>query len=146
MTSIFSFIKRVHEPAIDPAVAKLARVKALKEEALANAAADAAHEGRKPTLTDYFIACEVLGEKNASELRAENIAWDRKIYTDLSGLTVQGYLIRQEDIAPPADVRQRAMERAQNVAAHQQRQPTVLDFLRSIKHELDLLLPAKKAG
>lgn len=147
MTSIFSFIKRgSSEPAVDPIVQQRATVRALKEEALARAAAEARSESRMPTMTDYFIACELLGQERKAMLDEQQIQWGSKVYVDMSGLTIQGFLIRKDDLMPPADVRTRAMERAKNIAGHQGRQATTLDMLYAIKAELDTLLPQVKVS
>lgn len=127
-------------------VQQRATVRAMKEEALARAAADARAESRMPTMTDYFIACETLRGERKAELAAQQIQWGPKVYADLSGLTIKGYLIRKEDLVPPSDVRARASERAKQIAQHQNRVPTALDMLQAIKAELDAILPVEKVS
>lgn len=147
MTSIFSFMKRgPAQPANDPLAAQRARIKGFKEESLERASTEAHAEGRMPTLTDYFIACEMLGAERRGLIADEHLHWGPKVYTDLSGLTIDGFLIRREDLTPPADMRLRASANAKELAKYQGRTPTMLDYLRAMKSELDKSLPVQKVS
>lgn len=134
------------QPEHDPLAAQRARIRGFKEEALERASADARAEGRMPTLTDYFISCELLGEERRTLIASEQLAWNVKVYTDLSGLTIDGFLLRREDLAPPADMRLRASANAKEMAKYQGRTPVMLDYLRAMKTELDKVLPMQKVS
>jgi hypothetical protein len=146
MSSFFAFLKRTPEAAApDPMAQHLAAIKALKTHALSMAIADAHADKRMPTITDYFIACEMLGQEKSAELAEKNIVWNVKVYADLSGLHIDGFLMRKEDLTPPTEVRQKASQYAVGLAKHQNRVPTTLDYLMAVRRELEFILPVKAA-
>lgn len=134
------------QPVQDPLAAQRARLKGFKEEALERARVAANAEGRMPTLTDYFIECELLGQERRELIAAEKMHWNVRVYADMSGLLIEGYLLRKEDIKPPAEIRARANAKATEIAAYQNRKATTLDFLQAMRTELDAVLPARKAS
>lgn len=131
---------------MDPLAAQRARIKGFKEEALERASVDARAQGRMPTLTDYFIACEMLGELRRELIASEGLSWNYKVYTDMSGLTIDGFLIRREDLSPPVEMRQRASAKARELAQYQGRKATMLDLLHAMRTELDAALPVEKVS
>lgn len=75
------------------------RLFALRRTALDLAAATARHENRQPTLADYITAAESL----RGQVETQGLQWGPRVYANLSGQTIRGFLIRREDIdaAPP---------------------------------------------
>lgn len=146
MAGIFSFFSRDAAQVADPLAQQAADIKALKQEAIARAALDAKAERRMPTLTDYFIACEELGEQRRDEFAMRGMHWGVRVYADISGLALDGYLIRKDDVAPPAEARAAASQHAKAIAAHQNRQATTLDYLYAMREELEKFNSTKKAS
>lgn len=124
---------RTPEPTVDPLAQQAADLRALRQEALTRASTDAKAENRQPTLNDYFIACEQLGEQRRSEFEARGVQWNPRIYADISGMQVDGYLIRRDDVVPSNDVREVAALRAQGIAQSQGREPSNLDYLEAVR-------------
>lgn len=146
MAGIFSFLSRGETTLVDPLAQQAADLRALKIEAIGRAALDAKSEKRMPTLTDYFIACEQLGETRREEFAARGMQWGVRIYSDISGLTLDGFLIRKDDVTPPLEARQAASAKARDIAAFQNRKATTLDFLYAMRDQLELLNTSKKAS
>ena len=65
----------------------------LKRDALAAATRMAQGENRAPTLKDYIAAAD--GMRNRAEI--EGLRWDARVYADLSGQKLDGFLINQAD-------------------------------------------------
>lgn len=83
-----------------------------KKEALQIARANAGIDGRPPTISDYYIACEQLGEQHEHRMARQGLEWNAKIYADMRGQTLDGFLIRQGEIEPDASAQQAAIRLA----------------------------------
>jgi hypothetical protein len=105
----------------------------LKNEALQQADRAAQNDQRQPTLSDYFIAAHKLGITNREALQKHQIPWGPRIYSDLSGLKITGFLIREGEISPSADIRQQAMQLANEEAAKAGRKASLPDFLNAVR-------------
>ena len=100
---------------------------------MARDAATARGDGSKPTMTDYFIAAQQLGETHGEEMAAKGIQWNAKIMADLSGHRIDGFQINKSDMQPRAEVLQMATLRAMTVASEAGRQPKMSDVLKEVQ-------------
>ncbi len=98
-----------------------------KKQALDMALTAAKAEGRKPTMTDYFIAAEAIGQEK--HLPADQ--WNAKVYSNLSGQTLTGFQVNRADLEPPRDVQLYATQQAAQRAESEGRAVTRLDVLRA---------------
>ena len=104
-----------------------------KREALQLAKTAAEADGRRATMTDYFIAAVKLGESKSAEMSARGIQWGPQVIADLSGQTLDGFQINKADMEPPRNVQMLASIRARQAAQAQGRQPTLGDTLAALQ-------------
>ncbi|MES2985345.1 MAG: hypothetical protein V4735_09185 [Pseudomonadota bacterium] len=92
-----------------------------KKEALGIAAEQALARGEKPTIIDYYIAAQKVGEKHAEEIANRSIEWTPQVIADLSGQRITGFNINKADMEPSPELRRAAVllatSRAENGAA-----------------------------
>ncbi|MFZ4541826.1 MAG: pentapeptide repeat-containing protein [Rickettsiales bacterium] len=115
----------------------------LKKIALANAAETATAEGRRPTMTDYYLAAENLRETHGEEMRRNGIEkWTPEMYADLSGQRISGYDMNKADMEPSLAKQCYAMKLA-NEETMGHRPTTAKDFLMAMQKidRLELVPP-----
>jgi uncharacterized protein YjbI with pentapeptide repeats len=101
--------------------------------AMAREAAEARGDGSKPTMTDYFIAAQELGETRGEEMAANGIQWNPKVIADLSGQHIDGFQINKSDMQPRHEVLQMATLRAMTIASEAGRQTQMSDILKEVQ-------------
>lgn len=108
---------------------------AYKREALelAQKTAQERGDGSRPTMTDYFIASQTVGELRADEMAARGVQWTPKVIADLSGQHIEGFQINKADMEPSQNLRQFATIRATEMAQSQGRKATLPDILRAMQ-------------
>lgn len=96
-----------------------------KREALNLAKQTAAerNDGKLPTMTDYFIAAQKIGETHADAMKTQGIQWTPAVFSDFSGhkkdgldITIDGFQINREHLEPPREALLLATHRAQQAA------------------------------
>lgn len=80
----------------DPLAEETAAVRTLIGEAITNARTAALAEGRQPNLSDYMEAANDL----SGRAEQQGLAWGPRVFADLSGQRLEGFVIRQEDLYP----------------------------------------------
>ncbi len=104
-----------------------------KSEALALAKASASAQGNKPTMTDYFIATQQIGEKYADQMAIQGVKWTPTVIADLSGQRIDGFQINKSDMQPSKQTLMAASLRASQSAQEQGRKPTLSDTLAALQ-------------
>lgn len=88
----------------------------------------------RPTMTDYFRACELVGEQNRAEMATNGVEWNPKVYADLSGQRMEGFQINKAHLeAPPQEILQTAMLRALQTKGARVQTSDVLDQIGQIQ-------------
>lgn len=140
-------------PAVAPAMTLDAESRMLfdyKTEALSMATEAAAERSKAtgiesmPTMTDYFIAANKLGETKAQEMKERGVDWSPRVFADLSSLTdntgkvtaemhISGFQINKADIEPLADIKMFATMKAAELAQAEGRKAGLPDMLQALQ-------------
>jgi uncharacterized protein YjbI with pentapeptide repeats len=100
---------------------------------MAHDAAAARGDGSKPTMTDYFIAAQQLGETQRHEMASKGIKWNPRVIADLSGQSIDGFQINKSDMQPRHEVLQMAMLRAASTARENGTKAKMSDVLKEVQ-------------
>ena len=87
------FKQTVPSKASQPAMSPTQELFELKKRLLIQAAEKARTDGRVATLEDYRLACVHYGQSNDGMAMTERGEWGPKIYADLRGQHLTGFLI-----------------------------------------------------
>lgn len=89
------------EPEVSDIDREAQQLQSLKQTALDTAKQMAADEGRVPNMTDYFRSALSLSE----QAQEQGLQWNARVIADISGLTLDGFTVRKQDIYPTAEQR-----------------------------------------
>jgi uncharacterized protein YjbI with pentapeptide repeats len=114
-----------------------------KQMAVEHAKKTAEAAGRQPTISDYYIAAENVGQQHAAQMQRQGVSWGPQTYADGNNLSFDGFLIRKYEIEPTKAMQKLAMQRlhGQAIQNGQIGQPTfsksdILNAIRQVNDDM----------